>query len=71
MGRVIFLNTLFYPEWDEQIRLDLIQENLVLWHVQSEYECREKTAYETANYCHRSYSRVRKTWKLIKNEPLL
>lgn len=65
MGQVIYLNTLYYPPFDEVLRLDFYQNELEKYHAELAYKSREMTAFDKALYKQKSHKNVQKTWQLL------
>lgn len=65
-AQVIFLNTFYYPDEEEQFRLDELQDMMEIYQAEIEYNARDFNEFQKWIYREKSHHNLRRKLKLIK-----
>jgi hypothetical protein len=67
-GRVIFLNTLYYPDYEEYLRLEEIQRHFDYYHAEIAYQSRDFDETKKKIFKESSHRNMRKRLVIVKDE---
>lgn len=68
-AQIIYLNQLYWPDPEEQKRLDWLQGQFELYHAEMDYLSRDLNPFQQKIFKESSHNNIRKQWKLLDGLP--